>query len=275
LLLSLDRVETAEERRQREREEFNAEREYGRAYNAQRSYGASLRQYAKVITRIIEHHAEGTPPIVPPHRMPELNYALERYRAASIPWASRTAARMLYEVDRRNKTAWMKNTQKMGLAIRQELVATPVGATVESLLALQVDLITSLPTDAAARVQEASMAALTTGARYPEREAEIEAALRAAHPDDIGNWMKSRATLIARTETARSASVLTQARAEYIGSTHYIWKTAGDARVRENHRKLNNTTQAWADPPESDPPLHSHPGQIWNCRCLAIPVIAG
>jgi SPP1 gp7 family putative phage head morphogenesis protein len=104
--------------------------------------------------------------------------------------------------------------------------------------------------------------------------ADIEEALEAAHPDATASWLRARATLIARTETARSASVLVQARSEYIGAEQYIWQTAGDWKVRPGHRKLNRSVQRWDSPPLSDPPdYHSHPGQIFNCRCVALPII--
>ena len=273
--MPLSRDETQSERRQRQRaeEEACADETFRKAHNAQSSYGAALRQYARQIARIIRHHAEGDPLVVPPHRMPELSEALRRYRAGTVPWASATAWRMITEVDRRNITAWRAYTKAMSRALRAELLTAPIGEVMQRLLGEQVGLITSLPTDAAERVQEASQEALMTSARYPERVAEVEEALEKAHPDATEAWLRNRATLIARTETARSASVLVQARAEHIGAKDYIWKTAGDWKVRPNHKALNNTFQSWDEPPESDPPYHSHPGQIFNCRCVALPII--
>jgi SPP1 gp7 family putative phage head morphogenesis protein len=162
----------------------------------------------------------------------------------------------------------------MSAALRAELASAPIGEALERLLALQVGLITSLPTDAAERVQEASTAALLSSARYAERTPEVEAALERAHPNATEAWLRNRATLIARTETARSASVLVQARAEHIGAESYTWKTASDWKVRPSHRKLNNTVQRWDNPPLSDPPdYHAHPGQIFNCRCVSLPIL--
>jgi SPP1 gp7 family putative phage head morphogenesis protein len=250
-----------------------AKADFAKAHNAARSYGAALRAYAKQITRIIEHYAEnGT---IPEHRMFPLMLALNGYAAATKPWAAAVSKRMLMEVNRRNLTEWQRHSAEMSFQLRNEIKNAPVGATLAELGDYNVDLITSLPTDAAKRIQEASMNALIVGGRYPDQHAEIESALEAANPDATDKWLKSRATLIARTETARAASLLTQARSSHIGSTHYTWKTAGDGNVRESHRKLNGTTQEWNDPPLSDPPDHySHPGQIWNCRCIAIPIIS-
>jgi SPP1 gp7 family putative phage head morphogenesis protein len=275
-MLARDEAETQSERRQRKRaeEDARADEAFRRAHNAQRSYGAALRGYAKQIAHIIRYHAEGDPLVVPPEKLPHLMEALRRYRLGSGPWARATAWRMLLEVNQRNLTAWRKHAAAMSAALRLELSTAPVGEALQALLAAQVDLITSLPWDAARDVQEASTDALLTSARYPEREAEIEAALARAHPDWIERKLRTRATLIARTETARSASVLVQARAEHIGANEYEWLTSGDWKVRPSHRRLNHSRQRWDDPPLSDAPdYHSHPGQIFNCRCVALPIL--
>ena len=288
-------AESAGQRRQRKREELKAEREFARAHNAQRSYGQALRGYARQIGHIIAHHAEGDPPTVPPHKMPELTEALRRYRIGTTPWARAAATRMIAEVNRRNLTAWQRYTSEMSAGIRTALFNAPVGETIQALLAGQLDLITSLPIDAAQRVHEASLEALEAGGRYQERTAiergwdpetqtwtrgepelstELEQALADAHPWATTQWLLNRATLIARTETARSASVLVQARAEHVGAESYIWKTSGDWKVRPSHKRLNNHEFRWDDPPLSDAPdYRSHPGQIFNCRCVALPIL--
>ena len=290
-----DRKETRAEERARKRKEFKAEQEFAKAHNAQTSYGAALRQYARQIGHIIRYHAVGDPPTVPPHKMPELEQALRNYTKGTLPWARAASWRMVSEVNRRNLTAWQKYAGSLSAGLQLQLATAPIGGAIQRLLASQVELITSLPLDAAQRVHEASLEAMTAGARYQERSAlergwdpevqmwtrgeplmttELEQALARAHPDATTQWLLNRATLIARTETARSASVLVQARAEYVGAESYIWKTAGDWKVRESHRRLNNHEFRWDDPPLSDPPDHySHPGQIWNCRCVALPII--
>lgn len=49
-------------------------------------------------------------------------------------------------------------------------------------------------------------------------------------------------------------------------TTHYVWRTAGDSRVRGSHASRNGQIFAWANPPE-----HGHPGQEPNCRCWPEP----
>jgi SPP1 gp7 family putative phage head morphogenesis protein len=271
---TLDDAETRAEARARRRKEFRAEQEFARAHNAQMSYGAALRLYAKQIAQIIGFHAEGDPLLVPPEKMTELTEALRRYTAGTLPWARAAAWRMIKEVNRRNLTAWQRYTAEMSYQMRQEILNAPTGEAMVGLLNEQVGLITSLPLDAAQRVHENTLNAISLGSRYPELEGDIREALALAHPDATEEWLNYRATLIARTETARTASVLVQARAVHVGADSYIWKTSGDWKVRPSHRRLNNHEFRWDDPPLSDPPdHHSHPGQIWNCRCVALPIL--
>ena len=44
----------------------------------------------------------------------------------------------------------------------------------------------------------------------------------------------------------------------------YIWRTAGDSKVRSSHADRNGKTYSWYDPPEG-----GHPGEAYNCRCRA------
>jgi len=89
---------------------------------------------------------------------------------------------------------------------------------------------------------------------------------------ESGDVARSRALLIARTEVTRTATTLTQARAEHIGSEGYIWRTAGDGDVRPSHRAMNGKFVRWDSPPTLDN-LTGHAGCVPNCRCYAEPVI--
>lgn len=253
-----------------------AEATFHKVQNAHASYSVQLRHVARQIARIIEHFA---PPEGGQYALADLmrlRDALAKYSDALRPWATATAKKMLAEVNRRDRSAWETYTRGMSASLRQEIRSAPVGAQMQQLLGEQVELITSLPIDAAQRVQEWSTKALLTSARYPDRIAQVKAELAEAHPFAAESWLKNRATLIARTETARAASVLVQSRATYIGAESYIWETAHDWKVRPSHKRLNGSVHTWSTPPLSDPPdHHSHPGQIFNCRCVALPIIPG
>lgn len=59
------------------------------------------------------------------------------------------------------------------------------------------------------------------------------------------------------------------------GSTHYIWVTARDERVRASHSALDGKVFAWAEPPVTGAREGAnHPGEAPNCRCRALPVEA-
>ena len=276
MMATNDAPSRRDQRRAEEAERAARGEGFKKTRNAQASYGAQLRQLARQVARIIEAlvpEAEADTPLSP-SQIARIDVALAAYAKAITPWARATTARMIAEVSRRDKTAWEAYARGMGLALRKELAEAPIGPHVEQLMGEQVDLITSLPIDAAQRVHEKTLEAISLSGRFPEREAEIKEALAEAHPYQTQKWLANRATLIARTETARTASVVTQARAEYVGAESYIWKTAGDWKVRPSHRKLAGSVQRWDSPPLSDPPdYHSHPGQIWNCRCVALPII--
>ena len=83
----------------------------------------------------------------------------------------------------------------------------------------------------------------------------------------IGGVTENRAKLIARDQTAKLNSSLTQAQHESLGVTHYRWSTSKDERVRESHAENEGQVFSWDDPPET-----GHPGFEINCRCVAIPV---
>ncbi len=49
-------------------------------------------------------------------------------------------------------------------------------------------------------------------------------------------------------------------------TTHYIWRTSGDSKVRASHAANNGKVFVWGNPPET-----GHPGEDYNCRCTAEP----
>lgn len=193
--------------------------------------------------------------------------ALKQYAEVLTPWAEAAAKRMVTEVAQRDERSWFQVSAKMGRALKQEIAEAPTGAVMRALQAQQVGLITSLPEGAAERVQRIAREHLSSGMR-PETLAQ--------HLMETEDVTASRARMIARTETSRASTLLTQARAEHIGATHFYWRTAGDVDVRPSHKKLDGKRFAWAEPPLCDlPDHHALPGAIWNCRCYAEPDLEG
>jgi SPP1 gp7 family putative phage head morphogenesis protein len=193
-----------------------------------------------------------------------LKAALDKYSVQLEPWAKRQVQLLLATVERKNKRAWHQQGLEIGRALVKE-IRGPVGEVVRGMMHEQVGLITSLPREAAERVQELSLRALTKGGRSEGIAREI---MR------TGAVTLSRAKLIARTETGRASTALTQARALELGSEGYVWRTSRDPDVREDHRKLEGRIIPWDDPPIAGPNgQRYHAGAGPACRCYAEPVI--
>jgi SPP1 gp7 family putative phage head morphogenesis protein len=228
--------------------------------NAERSYAIQLRKIARHVGEIIRHYAIGDPAVVP-----EVESVLRQYAQIITPWAKATAARMIAEVSRRDQTAWQRYSQKISRNLHKEVADADIGEIVRQLQNDQVDLITSIPLEAAQRVQYLTQQYVLGGRRYDDLAGMIR---------DTTGVTLSRATLIARTETAKASASLTQARAQHIGADSYIWRSVQDDAVRRMHRKLNGSVQRWDDPPEAEENGdRHHPGMFPNCRCFAEPVI--
>lgn len=85
---------------------------------------------------------------------------------------------------------------------------------------------------------------------------------------------KRHARLIARDQTAKLYSKLTQSQQTDAGVEEYTWSTSGDSRVRDRHKQLNGKRFRWDDPPIVDTKTgrRGHPGEDYQCRCVPLPV---
>lgn len=171
---------------------------------------------------------------------------------------------MLGDVNRKDEAAWHELGTAISQQLHRDIRRSPVGAVLKRRLDEQVELITSIPREAGERVHKLTLRSLETGERARETAEEIRRSTEVT---------KSRATLIARTEVSRTAAALVQARAESAGSTHYIWRTANDSAVRKQHKRLEGLVFAWDNPPEIEDEGRHGPGEIWNCRCYAEPIL--
>jgi len=234
---------------------------FSRARLAEKVYGRQLKQIAKQVGVIIK----GFAPNGVVRNMTDLNNALQKYAELLRPWAAAVTERMISEVGNRDLHAWKQLGNQTGRSLASELLLAPIRPALKELQKEQVALITSLPTDAAKRVHKLTLEAMLQGSRAAETAKEIMAS---------GHVTESRAMLIARTETTRTATAITKARAVHVGSDGYIWRTAGDSDVRELHRKLEGKLIKWDDPPiAGENGERAHAGAIYNCRCFPEPVL--
>lgn len=239
---------------QRERDAWESVR------RAERAFAVQLRKIAYQIGHIVEAFG-----VDDPQRLDEMINTLQRYADIMRPWARSVSRRLLYEVARRDERAWKRYGRLMGEAIEQQISSAPIAGAYQQLMSEQVELITSIPRDAAKRVHELATEFIYEGRRYPELSKMI------MESQDVS---KARANLIARTEVSRAASVFQQVRAQHIGSEGYVWRTSRDRRVRVIHRKLEGSFHRWDEPPiAGERGERAHPGGIFNCRCIAEPIL--
>ena len=121
---------------------------------------------------------------------------------------------------------------------------------------------------------------------------QLEKAVKKDLPEKYAN----RASLIARTETAKLNTSVTLETYKEIGCKYYMWMATLDERVRPDHAAMNGRICSVADPTvyfeeNPDDPMHPvekqrvegemcmlHPGEDFQCRCTMVmwdPVIDG
>lgn len=218
-------------------------------------YARQLRDVAREVGRIIDGHDPLTLT-----GLREMQDTLQRYSGILMPWAVKTGRTMAEKLDRQDFSMWDRHSQEIGSRLRELVRRQPAGEVLQDFLARQVHYITSLPVEEGQRVHKLSLEAMTAGKRPDEIARELA---------DSGQVAQSRATLIARTECSRTASLLTQSRALGVGATHYVWRTAKDRAVRQSHREMEGKTCEILNPPTLSDGTTTNPGQIYNCRCIA------
>ena len=238
-----------------------ARERFKRARLAERAYARRLSAVAKQVGELIK----GMTPKNAPVPVTQIKMALSRYADMLRPWAESVARSLISEVGQRDERAWAELGREVGRSLRSEIRNAPTGQAMQKIMNEQVDLIQSLPRKAAERVHYVVIKGISEGQRA---DVVAEEVLK------TGKVTKSRAMLIARTETTRAASALVEARARFIGSEGYIWRTAGDADVRDEHKKLEGKYIPYDRPPVAGTNgMRYHAGAGPNCRCWQEPVV--
>ena len=124
-----------------------------------------------------------------------------------------------------------------------------------------VDLITSIPELHLSKIETI----VTEGHRGGDSIKTISEKIR-----EVSAVTKKRARFIARDQVAKLNGQLEYVRATRNGIDSYIWRANIDARLRKDHRHLDGTVQSWAERPiTNDQGDRNHPGEDYNCRCVA------
>lgn len=185
--------------------------------------------------------------------------SLTDYSVIIDEWAEMVGRRMFSQVEEEEWHQWRSVSEEISAGLRDVVGNTPIGHVAQDIVARQVQVMKSLPLEAADRVrfiQERAMEAVINGER-PD-------ALRAMIMQS-GDVAASRARMIARTEIGRATGALTQARAQAVGSEGYWWRIRGSS-TRSSHKKMKDKFVRWDSPPTLDG-LTGHAGCLPNCQC--------
>lgn len=248
-------------RQQRQRQRVAARLRFQRSRMAERAFARKLDSLANQIGSIVKKFA----PKGIVQNVHGLQQALTRYTEMVKPWAKQVSESLIAEIGQRDMQSWTQLGDELGRNLRREVSYAPTGKAMREIMHEQVDLISSLPKRAAERVHRLTIEGMTRGTRANSTAEEIMKS---------GHVSRSQARLIARTETGRTATAMVEARAMFIGSKGYIWRTTGDADVRDRHKHLEGKFIPWGRPPiagENGERYHAGAGP--NCRCTPEPVI--
>lgn len=86
---------------------------------------------------------------------------------------------------------------------------------------------------------------------------------------------QARAELIARDQTAKLNSAITESMHAAAGVTHYRWRAVGDAATRPEHMAADGEVIAWSSAGWPGAGFYgepAHAGEGGQCRCVAIPI---
>jgi SPP1 gp7 family putative phage head morphogenesis protein len=187
--------------------------------------------------------------------------------------AAKMVTHLFSDAGRTWRQAARKNSRGRQLyELLQRELAGPMGVAVRAQVRSNAEIIGTLPLSIAEQVNVHVMRGTMAGLR----SSVIAEQIKALFPDAT----KAKAGLIARTETSKTQTALTQARSEALGLDWYVWRTSEDSRVRDSHRIMEGVLIKWTLPPSPEKLDgakrgfgHYHAGCIFNCRCYPEPVI--
>ncbi|QLJ65565.1 hypothetical protein HP437_22345 [Serratia marcescens] len=233
-------------------------------------------QLIEEVSRTPLNDASDTPPLSLTARFTAAIQKLAGMKVADI--ARKLTLGMVNRANAQNKRqtqAAYKNA--LGIDLNGLLGDEPVRGTVQEAIAENVALIKSIHTDFINDVGGVVLSNLAKGGRHENLVSLIR---------ERGRVTQSRARLIARDQTAKLNSALTQVRSEALGVDLYEWGGAGDERERDSHFVLNGMTCKYSDPTVySDDggktwkkrsgigAFEGKPGDDYQCRCVALPVV--
>lgn len=139
------------------------------------------------------------------------------------------------------------------------------------LIQRNAEIIKTLPLEISKNVVKHVESKSLSGERHEDIAKEIK--------EFFPTHTKAKQELIARTESSKCKTALTQVRSEELGLDWYVWKGSLDQRERASHKNLENVIVNYKHPPEPEVLVGEksqgryNAGEIYNCRCYAAPLI--
>ncbi len=156
-------------------------------------------------------------------------------------------------------------------ALKRELSSPQVASTYQDIISRNAELIRSMPLELAEKVTRKVAKGYEQGLRP---EAMVQEIIK-----EYPHMTEAHARLIARTETSKASTALTQVRAAEAGLEWYVWRTCEDSRVRSAHEHMDGVIIPWGEAPAPEVLNHEksqghyHAGNIYGCRCYPEPLI--
>lgn len=203
----------------------------------------------------------------------DINNAIEAIKKEFdfIGAAERISSQM---IERVNSVNSRKMTNKVNNAIGVDLENVIKSENLSEFIELQslknANLIKSVPTESVEDIRRIVLNGLGEGMRAEE----IKKQISGNYPSSVFNKMNNRIATIARTETAKLNSQITNKRLENLGVKRAVWDATGDSRTRECHAKRDGKEYVISEGLYSSCDGKTiQPAQEINCRCVARPII--
>lgn len=88
------------------------------------------------------------------------------------------------------------------------------------------------------------------------------------------NRGRAYSEFVARDQVGKAYAKINEEKQKSVGFPGYIWQATNDDRTRDSHAALDQQYFSWDKPPEIEPGRFLHPGEDYQCRCIAIPSFA-
>jgi SPP1 gp7 family putative phage head morphogenesis protein len=236
----------------------------------EREYNALLNAVTRNVERILHRFSPNDPA-----SSIEVIKELQGYAEKLEDWAKGKIGGIIYNLNDDSRKKWEKQSANISKYLRIEMEKAPIKGLLKQYMEENVKHIKSVPLNAAKKIEKIVLENLKTGAERAESLTEIVMQI-----GKLPESMRSRAKLIARTEIAKMSTGLVKARAVSSDINWYVWRSTHDIRVRSSHKLMDKVLVAWDDPasPEELDGAkksygHYHPGEIFNCRCYARPIL--